>query len=60
MKSVILTKPALRTRAKQTLAALSPEDKKQQSERICQKLYAHINTYTSRAVFIPFGYEPDI
>jgi len=55
-----LTKPEIRTRAKHTLAALSPVQKQQQSEHICKELYVHINTYTTRAVFIPFGYEPAI
>ncbi len=53
-------KEQLRQRAKNTLATLSAEEKKQQSEHIYQKLYEYIDKYNSRAVFIPFGYEPDI
>lgn len=53
-------KEQLRQRAKETLAALSVEDKKQQSEYICQQLHQYINEYNTRAVFIPFGYEPNI
>jgi len=50
----------LRQRAKQTLAALSPEDKKQQSKIICNSLKKYSDQYNTWAVFIPFTYEPDI
>jgi len=54
------SKEQLRQRAKKTLASLSPEDKKKQSEYVCEKLYEYINTYNNRAVYLPFSYEPDI
>lgn len=60
MESIALTKPQLRTRAKQTLAILSPEDKKQQSADVCNALEKHSDKYEIWAVFIPFTYEPNI
>lgn len=55
-----INKQQLRQRAKQTLAALSPETKKQQSQVICSRLGKYIDQYNTRAVYIPFSYEPDI
>lgn len=55
-----ISKDNLRQRAKQTLAILSAEDKKQQSDHICQQLCEYINGYNNRAAFIPFDYEPNI
>jgi 5-formyltetrahydrofolate cyclo-ligase len=55
-----INKDQLRQRAKQTLAALSPEDKKQQSKIICNSLKKYSDQYNTWAVFIPFTYEPDI
>lgn len=55
-----INKEQLRSRAKRTLATLSPENKKQQSIAICSELQKYNNTYQTWAVFIPFSYEPDI
>lgn len=54
------TKDQYRDRAKKTLAVLSPEDKKRQDASICTILKKYIQTYDTRAVFIPFGYEANI
>ena len=53
-------KEQLRSRAKQTLVALSLENKKQQNITICTALEKYLTKYKTWAVFIPFGYEPDI
>ena len=55
-----ISKNQLRIQAKQILAAISSEDKKQQSNSICKRLEQQRNKYHIWAVFIPFMYEPNI
>ena len=53
-------KEQIRQQAKNTLAQLSSLEKKQQSDAICEQLDKYIDQYHSRAVFVPFSYEPNI
>jgi 5-formyltetrahydrofolate cyclo-ligase len=50
----------LRQRARQTLATLSLEAKNEQSQNICNILEQYIDQYDTRAVYVPFSYEPNI
>jgi len=54
------TKKKLRQRARQTLATLSLEAKNEQSQNICNILEQYIDQYDTRAVYVPFSYEPNI
>lgn len=46
--------------AKEQLASLSEEEKNISSNSVCHKLNDSLEKYTSRAVFLPFAYEPNI
>lgn len=54
------TKSQRRSRAKQQLTWLSAADKQSQSTHICEQLSQHLPDYSTRAVFFPFSYEPNI